>query len=175
MDELDNISFIKVLIKATWISFLIYIFFLFSGQFIFENIFNIDFEAFRIFGGIVIFSFAYLFIVNGKKAFIQMKTKLDDLASEIALPFMVGAGTISLTILLSYNFSKKIGVLLLIIILAINFLIIMFLKSLKDNIAKNRFKIAFDKNMDILLRLMGFFVGAIGINMIITGITNFFL
>ena len=38
-----------------------------------------------------------------------------------------------------------------------------------------RIKIAFDKNMGVLLRLNGFFIGAMGIDMILTGINNLFL
>ncbi|MFW5755581.1 MAG: MarC family protein, partial [Tangfeifania sp.] len=80
--------------------FICLVFFL-SGDFIFRRVFQIEFESFRIFGGIIIFSYAHFFIVKGQRALIMIKENLDDLASEIALPFMVGAGTISLSILLS--------------------------------------------------------------------------
>jgi multiple antibiotic resistance protein len=39
---------------------------------------------------------------------------------------------------------------------------------------KHKFRVAFDKNMEILLRLNGFFIGAIGINMIIQGINSLY-
>ena len=48
------------------------------------------------------------------------------------------------------------------------------LKKLRDDIKKKKFKIAFDKNMKLLLRLNGFFIGAIGIDMMIEGIVNMF-
>jgi multiple antibiotic resistance protein len=57
----------------------------------------------------------------------------------------------------------------------LNFFSILFLKYLRDRIKKKKFKIAFDKNMEILLRLNGFFIGAIGINMIIRGINTLYL
>ncbi|MFW5755582.1 MAG: hypothetical protein ACOCWK_03195 [Tangfeifania sp.] len=49
------------------------------------------------------------------------------------------------------------------------------LKKFRDSIEGKKFKTAFDKNMEVLLRLNGFFIGAIGINMVLTGITNMFL
>lgn len=168
--ELSRHDFIKVLIKATLISYFILVVFFFSGNFLFEKVFQINFESFRIFGGIVIFSFSYIFIVKGQKAFIHMKEDLDDLASEIALPFMVGAGTLSLTILLSHNVSGLNGVLYLLIALLLAFLIIIVLNIFRDKIPKEKWRIAFDKNMEVLLRLNGFFIGAIGVNMIIGGI-----
>jgi multiple antibiotic resistance protein len=174
MKELSHRNFVKVLLKATIISFAIFFVFLVSGDFIFKQVLNINFEAFRIFGGIIIFSIAYLFIIKGKKGFFQLRSSLDELASEIALPFLVGAATISLAILMGDRFSVALGSLLLIFILSINFFLILFIKYLRDRIRKNKFKIAFDKNMEILLRLNGFFIGAIGINMIIRGLNTLY-
>lgn len=173
--DLTHKSFMLVIFKATLISFFICLVFFFSGDIIFRRVFMIDFESFRIFGGIIIFSYAYFFIVKGQKALIMIKENLDDLASEIALPFMVGAGTISLSILLSQKHTMWIGALSLFIIFSINFLVLFFLKKFRDSIEGKKFKTAFDKNMEVLLRLNGFFIGAIGINMVLSGIRNMFL
>jgi multiple antibiotic resistance protein len=173
--DLTHKSFMLVIFKATLISFFICLVFFFSGDVIFRRVFMIDFESFRIFGGIIIFSYAYFFIVKGQKALIMIKENLDDLASEIALPFMVGAGTISLSILLSQKHTMWIGALSLFIIFSVNFLVLFFLKKFRDSIEGKKFKTAFDKNMEVLLRLNGFFIGAIGINMVLTGIQNMFV
>lgn len=175
MKELSHRDFINLLFKATSISFVIFFVFLLSGDFVFRQVLSINFESFRIFGGIIIFSIAYLFIMKGQKAFFHLKGSLDDLAAEIALPFLVGAATISLTILMGNRFSPVLGSLLLILILSINFFSILFLKYLRDRIKEKKLKVAFDKNMEILLRLNGFFIGAIGINMIIHGINTLYL
>jgi len=172
--DLSHKSFMKVIFKATLISFVICLIFFFFGDVLFTKVFVIHFESFRIFGGIIIFSYAYFFIVRGQKALIMIKENLDDLASEIALPFMVGAGTISLSILLSQKHSYLKGTLALMIIFLLNFLILYVLKKLRDSIEMRKFKKAFDKNMEVLLRLNGFFIGAIGINMVLTGIKNMF-
>ena len=172
--DLTHNQFMTVIIKATLISLLICYLFFFSGEFLFKRVFMIDFESFRIFGGIIIFSYAYFFIVKGQRALIIIKESLDDLASEIALPFMVGAGTISLSILTSYRHSRLIGILILGIAFVINFVSIYLLKIIRDSLEGRKLKTAYDKNMEVLLRLNGFFIGAIGINMILTGIKNMF-
>jgi len=172
--DLDHKSFMIVIFKASLISISVCLGFFFAGDAIFSNVLKINFESFRIFGGIIIFSYAYFFIVRGQKALIMIKENLDDLASEIALPFMVGAGTISLSILLSQKHTYFIGALSLVIIFTVNFLILFILKRFRDSIEKRKFKKAFDKNMEVLLRLNGFFIGAIGINMVLTGIQNMF-
>ena len=175
MEDLDDFSFRKVLAKASLISFLILAIFVVTGDYVFQRVFNIEFGSFRIFGGVVIFSFAYQFIIKGHRAFITMKANLDDLASEIALPFMVGAGTISLSILMRNNLSLRLSIVALVVSLLGNFLAILFLKFFKDHIARKKFRVLFDKVMEILLRINGFFLGAIGIDMILTGLKRVYL
>ncbi|RDV11500.1 MarC family protein [Pontibacter diazotrophicus] len=174
MNDLPDSDFRAVFLKATMISFFIYLVFLLFGDLVFQKVFRINFESFRIFGGIVLFSFAYIFIVQGKKAFIQIKGDLHDLASEIALPFMVGAGTISLTILMSDQLELWQGVVSLALIMLINFIIIMGLKQIRRGMRSKSVQTAFDKNMELLLRINGFFLGAIGVDMVVTGISNLF-
>ena len=174
MKELKDKDFHFVLIKASFISYIIILFFILTGDFIFRTLFQIEFNSFRIFGGIVIFSFAYFYIVKGKKALIQLRGSLDDLAAEIAMPFMVGAGTISIAIIAAEENTVMINMILLPLILLINFAIILGLKKIRDRIMQKRSKVAFDKSMGILLRLTGFFVGAIGINMVLIGIQNLY-
>lgn len=172
MKDLPDADFRAVFFKATTISFFIFLVFLLFGDVVFQQVFRINFESFRIFGGIVLFSFAYIFIVQGKKAFIQIKGDLHDLASEIALPFMVGAGTISLTIVMAGQLKLWEGIVSLLAIMLINFLFIMGLKQLRQSMRSKKIQTAFDKNMEILLRVNGFFLGAIGIDMVVTGISN---
>lgn len=172
MRDLDNKTFRLVLLKASIISLGIYLIFMLGGDFIINSMFRISMDSFRIFGGIIIFTYAYLFIVKGEKAMIKMNGNIDDLASEIALPFMVGAGTISLAVLLGHNNDIIMGGSTLFIIIIINFLVVIFLKILRESLTRKKIRMVFDHNMDVLLRLNGFFVGAIGINMIIQGIEN---
>ncbi len=174
MHDLSDKEFRLVLSRATIISFFIFVVFLAFGDFLFKKVFQINFESFRVFGGVILFSLAYLFIVKGQKAFIQIKEDLDDLASEIALPFMVGAGTLSFCILMSDILSFWVGVLALTGIMIVNFLMVMGLKELRGRLNYRQFRIAFDKNMEVLMRINGFFVGAIGVDMIIKGIMNIF-
>lgn len=173
MREVPKNIFLKVLFKATVISFGIYFFFLYSGEFIFDKILQINFEAFRIFGGVIFFAFAYMFIIQGKKSLISMKEDLNDLAAEIALPFMAGAGTITLSILMGKKYLPLKGLVILVVIMVLNFIIIVSLMYLRDTLSE-KIKIAFDKNMEIGLRLNGLFAGAIGLNMIIVGINNLY-
>lgn len=175
MHDLSDADFRSVFLKASVISFSIFLVFLLFGDMVFQKVFRINFESFRIFGGVVLFSFAYIFIVQGKKAFIQIKGDLHDLASEIALPFMVGAGTISLTVLMSEQLELWQGALALAIIVLTNYGVIMGLKQIRTSMRSKKVRLAFDKNMELLLRINGFFLGAIGVDMVVTGVSNLIL
>ena len=174
MKSLHHRGFLMVFVKATAISFFVLLFFFLVGEVFFKNVLQINFDSFRIFGGIVVFSFAYLFIVSGRKAIIMMKENLDDLASEIAIPFIVGMGSISLIILFSKKLSVIEGIITVSAVLSANFIIILLLKLLRDKLPGKKLKVAFDKNMQVLMRIMGFFIGAIGIDLIIKGIKGAF-
>jgi multiple antibiotic resistance protein len=163
----------KVLIRASFISLVIFVFFAWSGEYIFTEIIQIRFDAFRIFGGIVFFVIAVMYIVHGRKAIIELEENLHDLASTIALPFMVGAGTISYSVIIGHKFMPIRASLMLFAIMAITVVCILGLLSLRG-VLVSRLKVAFDKVMNISMRLMGFFVGAIGVDMIITGIDNLY-
>jgi multiple antibiotic resistance protein len=48
-----------------------------------------------------------MFIVGGRESFIQMRENLDDMASQLALPFMVGAGSVSVSILIGNAYGPQ--------------------------------------------------------------------
>jgi multiple antibiotic resistance protein len=168
MVDLTAYQFRWVLLRASLISLVLFMLFLGTGDAVFTAVLDVRFHSFRLFGGIVIFSFAYIFIVKGSEALIQTREDLSELASGIALPFMVGAGTISLATLLGKKLPFWQGILTLLIILAINYGLIIGLKAIRDHIPSPRFQVAFDKLMAIFLRVNGFFLGAIGVDMIAT-------
>jgi multiple antibiotic resistance protein len=171
--ELATWTFMKVLIRASLLSLAIFAFFAYSGDYIFSEILQIRFEAFRIFGGIVFFIIAVMYIVHGRKAIIEMREDIHDLANEIALPFMVGAGTISYSVIIGHKFLMLQASFMLFVILTVNAACIYALLYFRT-LLRPTMKIAFDKTMGMFMRLIGFFVGAIGVDMIVTGINNLY-
>jgi multiple antibiotic resistance protein len=174
MADLTRVQFREVLLRASLISFVVFVIFMGTGDALFVEVLNVRFHSFRLFGGIVIFSFAYLFIVKGEAALIQTREDLTELASGIALPFMVGAGTISLATLMGNELGFGPALAVLAIVLVINYGIIMTLKNVREEIPSPRFQVAFDKLMAIFLRVNGFFLGAIGVDMIVTSSAQLF-
>lgn len=165
-------TFIQVLLRASIISGAIYVLFAIFGQAIFQAL-GVDFEAFRVFGGIVLISFALSFILQGKKSMITTRGELSTIAAEVALPFIVGAGTITLSILAGEALNPARGAVTITAVMITNFIIVICLALLRQSL-KPRLQIVFDKNAEILLRINGFIVGAYGVDLIITGLRNLF-
>jgi len=163
-------TFFRILLGATAISYVVYAAFAIFGQKIFE-ILQLDFEAFRIFGGVVLVSFALSFILQGKKSMIKTRGEIGTIASEVALPFIVGAGTITQSILIGESQSALRGSFIIAVVMLINFLIVSALMLARHRL-HNKYNVVFDKNAEIFLRLNGFIVGAYGIDLIIIGIRN---
>ena len=163
-------TFFKILAGACVIAFFVYGAFVLFGQNLFETL-QVDFEAFRIFGGIVLVSFALSFIMQGKKSMITTRGEIGKIASEVALPFMVGAGTITLSILIGEALKPIRGILTLWIVMLLTFVTVGALMTIRHYIPK-KYNVVFDKNAEILLRLNGFIVGAYGVGLIIVGIEN---
>lgn len=162
--------FFKVLFGACMIAAIVYSAFVLFGQSLFEAI-SVDFEAFRIFGGIVLVSFALSFILQGKKSMITTRGEIGKIASEVALPFIVGAGTITLSILIGEALSAAQGLLSIWTVMILTFAVVGTLMVFRHKLS-SQYNLVFDKNAEILLRLNGFIVGAYGVDLVITGMQN---
>ncbi|MGM5488594.1 MAG: MarC family protein [Nanobdellota archaeon] len=165
--DYTKMRFFLLLVKASISTFVILGLFVLSGDMLFSYIFQVDIDTFRVFGGIVIASYGFLFIFCRQNSFIRRCEDMDDQASEIAFPFMVGAGTISVALSLS-SYSHPLALVGVLSVLLVNILVVMFLLLLQQKLPMQT--VVFDKVMGYLLRLNAFFIGAIGIDMIRIGL-----
>ena len=167
--ELGLRQYSQVLIRASLISLAIYVFFALSGDYIFSEILKIDFASFQIFGGLVLIAMALSFIIQGKKSMITIRGDINDIAAEVAMPFIVGAGTITLSIVVGNSLGATNAFIVLGTVMIINTLIVIALAAFRQKL-RPTMKQLLDRNLEILLRLSGFVVGAYGIDLVITGI-----
>lgn len=170
--EMGLRRFANIVARASLITYVVYVVFAVSGEKFFQ-ILSVNFEAFRIFGGLVVASLSLIFIVQGKKSMITTKGELNKIAAEIALPFMVGAGTITLSIIVGRRLGALDASIAIFIVMFLTFAIITALAAIRSSL-KPKMKVVFDQNADILLRINSFIIGAIGVDLIVTGFRNLF-
>jgi multiple antibiotic resistance protein len=160
-----------VLAKSTMVAFGIFVLFALGGDIFFQKVLQVQFDSFRIFGGLIITYLSFVMIVQGKKSFILYNEDHSIISSEIVMPLMVGAGTIALSVLMGKSFGKIPTVVALAIVMVITYAFIVALVYVRKR-ALNRFERVFDRNMDMALRLIAFFSGTIGLDMIIVGVQH---
>lgn len=161
-------DFIKITLRASLITFAIYCVFAIFGEWIFTNLLNVDFNSFRIFGGMVLLGSALNSIVWGKRAAVATKGEMNAVATQIALPFMVGAGTITMSILIGRELGNLAAIFSIGSVLAASFAIVVSLALARSSM-KAPYKDGLDRTLEIIVRLNGFFVGSIGVDIIIRG------
>ena len=171
LKEFEMHDYVTIIVRATAISWAIYIFFAIVGLYVFNEVLNLNFNSFRIFGGLVLISFALSFILQGKESMVSTKGELSKIASEVALPFMVGAGTIALSVVVGERLGPFQGSVVITTVMAITALMVIGLAVFRLSL-KKRMRIVLDKNLEILLRINGFIVGAFGVDLIVIGIRN---
>ena len=161
-------DFIKIVLRASFITFVIYCVFALFGEWIFTDLLNVNFDSFRIFGGMVLLGTALNSIVWGKRAVVATKGEMNHVATQIALPFMVGASTITMSILIGRELGDLAAIFSIGSVLATSFAIIVTLALMRSSL-KPPYKDGLDRTMEIVVRLNGFFVGSIGVDIIIRG------
>jgi len=93
-------EFMKTMIRAHLISGIVFIIFAITGEGIFENIFNVRFGAFLIFGGIIFLWIGIHSIFSGKFVLIETRGDPEHIAGSVAMPFMIAPGTLSASVLI---------------------------------------------------------------------------
>ncbi len=162
-------DFTRILVRASLITFIIYSVFALFGEAIFTEILQVNFRSFQVFGGLVLTGLSFNYLVAGKRKMIKTEGEIYDIAAETALPYMVGTGTITMSILIGRALGNLPAIFTVGGVIAISFAIIMTLALIRQGM-KLRIKDRLDQNLQVFMRLNGFFVGAIGVDLIVQGI-----
>jgi multiple antibiotic resistance protein len=161
----------RVIAHGSLVAFTVFFVFALVGNVFFKDILQIKFDSFRIFGGLIIAYFSIAKIAQGRTSIITYDDDHASIANQIAMPLLIGAGTISLSIIIGNKYDPFTTAFILAAVLIINYLALVLLTKFREKIM-HYFAKDFDSYMEGILRLFAFFAGAIGIDMIVTGIKN---
>lgn len=169
VEDLDRAHFAAVLGRASLISFLVFTLFVWTGEPFLVGTLGVRPEAMRVFGGIIFFNVAYIYVTKGYKALDLLRGNIDELPSEIAMPFMIGGGTITQAIILGKQHDNWIGTALLAGSMVICALFVFLFKLLHDHL-KGADERLLRRYMNLLSRANGLLIGALSIDMIVQGV-----
>ncbi len=161
--------FSRLMIRAGLISYVVYVLFAWLGEMIFDSVLQIRFPAFMIFGGITFLIIGVRLILGIGPPMDSIKPESREVVGAIAMPFMVGPGTISASVIAGtelglLNASLAIGLGLGSAIGA------MILFKRVHDFLRTRHERYMERYVEIAGRITALFTGSFAVDMILRGI-----
>lgn len=165
----NKMSFSHNIFKAAFWSSIVFVIFALVGDFIFKHLVVVEFESFQIFGGIIFLIVGIQFVLKGTNAIDSLRGDSENVSSSIAMPILIGPGTISVSVLIGKRLSPVNAVISIIATVFISAGTMVLLKFFHDYI-KPRKEALIEKYMETAGRIMSLYIGAFSINMIMSGV-----
>lgn len=99
IQEMSWREFSKTFVQGAAISAAVFVFVGWGGEALFTNVLQVQFASFLVFGGLLFLVVATRFFFMGPESLRQMRGGTRSIAASIAMPFMIGPGTISASVL----------------------------------------------------------------------------
>ncbi|NCC50257.1 MAG: MarC family protein [Spartobacteria bacterium] len=169
LQKLDRRQFMYVLIRAGVISTVVFWCFALLGDKIFSNLVQAEFASFQIFGGIVFLLIGLQFVFYGPTAIQILRGESQHLAGAIAMPILIGPGTISASVIIGKKLPALYACLAVLIALVCTIAIMIILKGIHDFVRPRREPLI-QRYIEIGGRITALFAGTISVEMIMQGI-----
>ncbi len=170
IQKMPGPTFRNVLWRATLISTIVFIVFALSGDLLFREVFHVRLASFQLFGGLVFLIIGVRFVISGPDTIEMLRGGGEHIVGSIAMPFMIGPGTISASILTGAKHQDPIAVVgVIVAAMGSTALTVIALKALHDAI-RNRYSSLVQRYIDLTGRASALLIGTIAVEMILTGI-----
>lgn len=168
---LDTGMFTRVLARAFVISGVVFLAFAWAGDSIFTRLLQVRFEAFLVFGGLVFLIIAIRFMINGANVIDTLRGPPEHLAGSIAMPFMIGPGTVSASVLTGVRLPMLYAALAIIVALVTSCLLLVVFKRLHDWV-RERNEPLVERYVEIAGRISALLIGTIAVEMMMKGVES---
>lgn len=169
MKELDSRTFRAVLVRAFVISGIVFMLFAWAGDGLFSRVLQVRFAAFLIFGGIAFLIISLRYMVSGSSMIGTLRGSPEHVANSLAMPFMIGPGTVSASVLAGARLPILFAWLAIVAALAASCILLMLFKLAFDYV-KQRNESLVERYAEIAGRVSAIIVGTIAIEMILKGV-----
>jgi small neutral amino acid transporter SnatA (MarC family) len=173
-DKLPTSTFRKVVVRAAIISISVFSVSAILGDVLFRDVLQAEFASFQVFGGIVFLLIGIRFVFEGNSAIKGLQGESPHMAGSLAMPIMIGPGTIGGSILIGKRLSQTEAVLAILLAVLASGVIMIALKHLHDYV-KARNEELVQQYIDIAGRVTALVVGTFAIEMIMKGIATWTL
>ncbi|MDY6863966.1 MAG: MarC family protein [Thermodesulfobacteriota bacterium] len=169
MQKLGQKQFSHVVIRAGLIASVVFCCFAILGDVIFSDIVNAEFASFQIFGGMVFLLIGLQFVFHGPTAIEILRGESEHLAGAIAMPVLIGPGTISASIVIGKRHDPLIACTAVLMAVISSVIIMLILKSAHDFV-RPRWEKLIQRYIEVIGRITALFVGTISVEMVMQGL-----
>lgn len=169
VDKLEMKQFTHVMIRAALISSAVFCCFAILGDAVFSNFVQAEFASFQIFGGIIFLLIGLQFVFKGPAAIEMLNGKSEHLAGAIAMPVLIGPGTISASVIIGKRLDPLIACASVLAAVIIAIVLMLGLKALHDVVRQHRASLI-ERYIEIAGRITALFVGTVSVEMIMQGV-----
>lgn len=162
-------DFANQLVRAGAISLLVFLIFASAGDRIFQDFLQVRFSSFLIFGGITFLIIGVRLILGVGPPVEALRPQSGQVSGAIAMPFIVGPGTISASVMTGNRLELIFSVLAIALALCSAIAAILIIKRLHDYV-RDRNERLIQRYTDIAGRVTALFTGTFAIEMILMGI-----
>lgn len=169
IENLDDRTFFTTLTRGVIIATSVFWLFALGGDAIFSDVLQVRFASFLIFGGIVFIVIGLRFIQVGPEALSELRGPPQHIAGSIAMPFMIGPGTVSACVVTGARLpiTWALGsIAIAMLVMVVGLLAIKWLYGL----VKERNGALVERYIDIIGRVSALLIGTIAVDMVLTGI-----
>jgi len=161
--------FWRVLARGALISAVVFSLFAWGGDAIFSDYLRVRFASFQVFGGIVFLLIGIRFVFSGADAMRMVRGRPEHLAGTIAMPFMIGPGTVSASVVVGARLPVLEAVLVIFAVLALTVLLVVAIKVAHDYVKEHNAQVI-DRYVEIVGRLSALLIGTIAVEMLFEGL-----
>jgi small neutral amino acid transporter SnatA (MarC family) len=162
-------EFAVVLARAAIVSTLVFVLFAWSGDYVFARVLQVRFAAFMIFGGVVFLIVGLRFVFQGHRSLQGLRGEAGHVAGSIAMPFMIGPGTLSASILAGARNTRTHAALAILAAMALTVAGVLLLKLLHDRVRRAKEELV-ERYIEIVGRVSALVIGTFAVEMILQGI-----
>lgn len=173
MEKLSYRRFRDVLFRAGLISVLVFVVFAVLGFAIFDKIIQAEFASFQIFGGIIFLLIGIQFVFKGRSAIEDLRGESKYIAGAIAMPVLIGPGTISYAVIIGKQLNAIESVISILISVFISLAVMIVLKKIYDQLHRKNEELV-QRYIEISGRITAMIAGTIAIEMIMEGVQFWF-
>jgi multiple antibiotic resistance protein len=169
VEKLDRRRFARVLVRGSLIASAVFCCFAILGDMIFSSIIQAQFASFQIFGGVIFLLIGLQFVFHGPKAIVALRGESDGLAGAIAMPVLIGPGTISASVVIGKRHEALYACATIIAAVFTSVVIMLALKAAYDFV-RPRNEPVIRRYIEIAGRITALYVGTIAVEMIMQGV-----